>query len=327
MIQKGKISIIVPIYNVEPYLKKCIISILNQSYTNIEVILVDDGATDGCGNICDEFTKKDSRIKVIHIKNGGLSSARNAGLEIATGEYIGFVDSDDWIEPDMYRNMLDFMVLNNCDLVECGVNIITSRENIIYETSSDEVMSGKEALDKQLTSFEGIYMPRIAVWSKLYKKSFWEHRRFPEGHIHEDYMLTCEALYEANCVGLLKRGLYNHYVSNAGSIMNSKFGTKDLYLETQYYNRIAYLQEKDESILAQKADEQYLRLLLKLYWKCAFHKMKEADYYLDLIYKNRDKIENQIKGKKLLEFRMVWINPKLYLLVRKIGMKIREISS
>jgi len=85
MIQKGKISIIVPIYNVEPYLKKCIISILNQSYTNIEVILVDDGATDGCGNICDEFTKKDSRIKVIHKKNGGLSSARNTGMEIATG--------------------------------------------------------------------------------------------------------------------------------------------------------------------------------------------------------------------------------------------------
>src|SRR5665647_2657921 len=99
------ISIIVPIYKVENYIRNCVDSILNQTYKNLEVILVDDGSTDNCGNICDEYSLKDNRIKTIHKKNGGLSSARNAGLDVAKGEYIGFIDSDDWIEKDMYESL------------------------------------------------------------------------------------------------------------------------------------------------------------------------------------------------------------------------------
>ena len=102
-----KISVIVPVYKVEPYLRKCLDSIVGQTYQNLEIILVDDGSPDGCGAICDEYAAQDKRVRVIHKANGGVSSARNAGLTAATGEWIGWVDSDDWIEPDMYERMLE----------------------------------------------------------------------------------------------------------------------------------------------------------------------------------------------------------------------------
>ena len=107
MLKQGLISVIVPVYNVEQYLDRCVCSILNQTYQNLEIILVDDGATDSSGRMCDEYAKRDERIKVVHKQNGGLSDARNAGLAAATGEYIGYVDSDDWIEPDMYEKMYE----------------------------------------------------------------------------------------------------------------------------------------------------------------------------------------------------------------------------
>lgn len=116
-----KISVIVPVYNVAPYLKKCVDSIINQTFTDIEIILVDDGSTDESGTICDQYAQKDSRVKVIHKPNGGLSDARNSGLEVCSGEYIGFVDSDDWISPDMYETLIHFAVKEDLDVAMCGV--------------------------------------------------------------------------------------------------------------------------------------------------------------------------------------------------------------
>ena len=112
------ISIIIPVYKTEPYLRKCVDSVLAQTYTNLEVILVDDGSPDDCGKICDEYAAKDSRVKVIHKENGGLSSARNCGLDVATGKYIGFVDSDDWIDPDMYETLLGLLLRYDADIAE-----------------------------------------------------------------------------------------------------------------------------------------------------------------------------------------------------------------
>lgn len=115
-----KISIIVPVYKVEPYLRKCLDSIIAQTYTNLEIILVNDGSPDNCGAICDEYAAKDTRIIVIHKENGGVSSARNMGLDVATGEYIGYVDSDDWIEPDMYEYLLGLAKTHDADVAQCG---------------------------------------------------------------------------------------------------------------------------------------------------------------------------------------------------------------
>lgn len=140
------ISIIVPVYNVEKYLNKCIDSIINQTYKNIEIILVDDGSTDNSGKICDEYLLRDSRIKVIHKNNGGLSSARNEGINISSGEYIGFVDSDDWVEPNMYEEMYKKILYSNADIVDCGYWKEYENKSIKYISANEVKFCGENLL-------------------------------------------------------------------------------------------------------------------------------------------------------------------------------------
>lgn len=142
------ISVIVPIYNVEKYLTKCIESIINQTYENLEIILVDDGSPDNCPIICDEYAKRDSRVKVIHKKNGGLSDARNAGLDIATGEYIMFIDSDDFVEIDMMESMMNNMIDNNVDLVVCNIKYIYDNSEKVKYNQKDKVLDKYEAMQE-----------------------------------------------------------------------------------------------------------------------------------------------------------------------------------
>lgn len=324
MSMHSKVSIIVPIYNVEKYLCKCVDSILNQQYYDLEVILVDDGSTDHSGEIADSYKEKDKRIIVIHKQNGGLSSARNGGLDIAHGDYIGFVDSDDWIEPNMYADMMNAMCKYKCDVVECAVNIVEGDNIRQYTPLNDEIISGKEAVYRQLRSISNTDMPRIAVWSKLFKADYWRNKRFPVGKIHEDYMLTCEAFYCANTVALIKHGLYNHLVSNNQSIMNSKFGKKDLYLEKQYYSRVVFFEGKKEPLLTKLALENYYLLLLSLFWRCELNGMEEKKYYKDCLMSNKEVIKSMSFSKRQhMEFRMFFISPKLYMIFRKSIMRLR----
>lgn len=327
MYEDKLVSVIVPVYNVENYLKKCIDSLCQQTYKNLEIILIDDGSPDGCGKICDEYALKDQRIVVIHKKNGGLSSARNAGLDIVKGNYIGFVDSDDWIEETMYEKMISFLQDNHCDIVECAVNLIVGDKTVNYKKSANEVLDGKSALERQLKAQNDNYMPRIAVWSKLFKKDFWENRRFPVGKIHEDYMLTCEALYCSKKIGFIKEGLYNHLLTNSSSIMNSRFAEKDLFLEFQYQKRVAYLEKNNEIRLSNLARKSYYLLLITLYWRCAINNMNEKSYYLNLLQENKKEIlSSGIKGKRLLELRCIYFSPKIYMLLRKSIILLREIK-
>ena len=131
------ISVIVPIYNVEKYLDRCVDSIINQTYKNLEIILVDDGSPDNCPQMCDDYAKKDSRIKVVHKENGGLSDARNVGMEVATGEYVSFIDSDDYISLDFYETLLETIVDNDSDIVECGV--VKFYEDNSFDKYSDDL--------------------------------------------------------------------------------------------------------------------------------------------------------------------------------------------
>ena len=183
-----KISVIVPVYKVEEYLCRCVDSIINQTYKNLEIILVDDGSPDSCGRICDEYAEKDSRIKVIHKENGGLSSARNAGLDIATGDYIGFVDSDDFIDAEMYSMLYE--MIKNADVEISGVNgrsfveeehllpYIAGRKNISKEQSCEEAIKGL-----LLRTFNS------SVCSKLFLGSLFKSRRFEIGKLSEDALL------------------------------------------------------------------------------------------------------------------------------------------
>lgn len=217
-----KISVIIPVYKVEKYLSKCVDSVLSQTYKNLEVFLVDDGSPDNCGKICDEYAKKDERVKVIHKQNGGVSSARNAGLEVCTGDYITFVDSDDWIEPTYVEELYNAIKKYDCDVSVCGFNEVNEDGNIKCTSNYKEIN-----VDCCKNNFyEAFFCKnnlRHYVWGILYKKNIFAKLRFPVGINYEDtYIMTdvCENI--VNGIAIVKKALYNYAKFRTGSI------TKDI---------------------------------------------------------------------------------------------------
>lgn len=214
---KEKVSVIVPIYNVEKFLEKCIDSILTQTYQNIEILLVDDGSSDRSGVMCDSYAKKDSRIKVAHKKNGGLSDARNAGLDIATGDLIAFVDSDDWVEPEYIQVLYDSMKKTGSDISICSFYRVKGENRRLYQVQNQkEAYESKEALKLLLLEKR---CPNY-VWNKLYKKKIFASLRFPKGKIWEDIYIMGDAFYSADKISFTNVPLYN-YVWRGNSIIGS----------------------------------------------------------------------------------------------------------
>lgn len=210
MEQNVLISVIVPVYNVEAFLPKCVDSILNQTYRNLEVILVDDGTKDASDEICDRYAEQDSRVKVIHKLNGGLSSARNAGLEMASGEYIAFVDSDDWLEPDAYEAMLSGAIRHGVLLVCAGrydVSGRTGQRKPGLCPQREEVVTGQE-LVRRIFHWENL---DSAAWDKLYHRSLFREIRYPLGKIVEDVPTTYRIALLAGRALMLPKPIYNYY--------------------------------------------------------------------------------------------------------------------
>lgn len=241
-IYKDKISIIVPIYKVEKYLSKCVESILVQTYTNIEIILVDDGSPDQCGEFCDKYARHDSRIKVIHKENGGLSDARNVGIEAATGTYIAFVDSDDYIHPQMIEKLYEAIYRNNADMSICNFEYVYSdmicKDNCENSPIKDEVITGKEILIHKLMGSGMWYW--VVAWNKLYRKTLFKSIRFPNGKIHEDEFIIHKICGECNRVVCVPDVLY-FYVQRKGSITSEKFDIKRLDRAEAELDRCFYL--------------------------------------------------------------------------------------
>lgn len=208
------ISVIMPVYNVEKYLAESIDSVLNQSYENFELILVDDGSTDGSSKICDEYKNKDQRIIVIHKKNGGLSSARNAGIDICKGNYIFFIDSDDTIPFNALELLWNKIRETESDL--CVGNFYHGDTKEV-EKLPLECMSGKKALEN-IYNYNGCF---IVAWNKLYDKKIFDNLRYPLGKIHEDDFIAHIILHKASKVAFVNEAIYNYRVIQ-GSIMNSK---------------------------------------------------------------------------------------------------------
>ena len=225
--KKSKVSIVLPIYNVEKYLRRCIDSVINQTLREIEIILVDDGSPDDCGQICDEYCKKDERIKVIHQKNRGLSAARNSGIEIATSEYICFIDSDDYIEKDMIEYLYNNAKKYNTDITCCGfTNIYENGINEKITTVKEKkIYSSKEALDIHLLSG---YI-EVVAWNKLYKLELFANIRYPEGLLYEDMLTTYKLLDISNNILLLPDSKY-YYCKRKNSIGANTFSNKMLKL-------------------------------------------------------------------------------------------------
>lgn len=221
------ISIIVPIYNVEAYLEKCIESILSQDYTPLEIILVNDGATDSSGEICDRYAKQYENIIALHKTNGGLSSARNAGMEIMRGEYVSFIDSDDYIAPDMISTLYADIIKNEAD-ISCisFLNIFPDRKVKNTNLAKKLILSKKEALECFL--FNGYLTP--CACGKLYKRELWNNIQFPEGRLFEDQLTIYKVIDLAERVVFTPELKY-FYLKREGSIGHSKFNEKtyDLY--------------------------------------------------------------------------------------------------
>ncbi len=222
-----KISVIVPIYKVEKYLYRCVDSILAQTYRDLEVILVDDGSPDRCPEICDAYARKDNRVKVIHKPNGGLSDARNAGLAIAAGEWLAFVDSDDWIEQDMYEILLRNAQQYGAEISVGGVNDEYQEEGkvTVFKSTFDgeesvECLSPVQAMRKHLTG-------SWAAWDKIYKRSVFEGISFPVGEINEDEPIMLKLLDRCTNVVYTNRVFY-HYIHRPESITTSSFSPKKL---------------------------------------------------------------------------------------------------
>lgn len=248
------ISVIVPVYNVEKYIVRCIESIINQSYKNLEIILVNDGSTDSSGKICDEYAADDKRIYVIHKKNGGQSTARNAALDLAKGEYITFVDSDDYINTDFVKIMYETIIRFNADIVQCGY--IRGTENTFPDI---RINDNCKVIDINTALSTSIY--DVVVWAKLYKRKVIGTIRFPEGKVHEDEAVYYKFAYNSKKICILENKMYYYYMS-PNSTMRSE---PKLDFIGVYEDRIKFFKEKNDEFLLQKSYERFALILASKY--------------------------------------------------------------
>lgn len=216
------VTVVVPVYNVEAELNRCVESLVGQTFSDLQIILVDDGSTDLSGELCDAWADRDSRICVIHKQNGGLSSARNAGIDIAEGEYLGFVDSDDFIEPDMYETLLAGMVDGEVSMVTCG-RYVHMGDTVRNEFSTPVVMRLTSA-DAMKEALLGNIID-VSAWDKLYRRELFDEIRYPYGRISEDAAIILQLLDRCSDVVHVGKCLY-HYVFRTGSISKSTYSHK-----------------------------------------------------------------------------------------------------
>lgn len=254
------ISIIVPIYNVEKYLPECIESILNQTYRYLEVILIDDGSTDQSGKMCDNYAEQDSRVKVIHQKNGGAANAKNAGLKTATGKYLAFVDGDDYLELDALFYMIDLLEKRNADVVQaCFRKIYRDRQSDVCDVGQIQELSAENYIKRYTTDWTcGL------LWDKLYKRKLYDNIFFEEGHRIDDEFFTYQGIIRAQKVIKCPKVLYN-YRQRKSSVMYTESFQQRIVLD-----KLDYLNKRRRKIisafpeLAQTFNEHYLNMLLIL---------------------------------------------------------------
>lgn len=250
------ISIIVPVYKVEFFLHRCVDSILAQSYADFDLILVDDGSPDRCGEICDDYARHDPRIHVIHQKNGGLSAARNAGIDWAfansASRWLAFVDSDDWVHPEYLRLLYAAAEQTLCKISACG---FFRTEGEPFEEEPDVSVAVMTADDYYCGEVhEGL---TAVAWNKLYHKSLFKTLRYPIGKLHEDEFTTYQAVYQAGRIGVTPARLYAYY-QNPRGIMRSDWNPRRMHMLEAFEQQIAFARKTNNLRLLRKAAEQYI---------------------------------------------------------------------
>lgn len=302
------ISVIVPVYKVERYLKRCVDSLLAQTYQNLEIILVDDGSPDTCGEICDCYAQQYNHVKVIHKSNGGLSDARNAGIAIAKGEYIGFVDSDDYVKPDMYEKLFNAAVKNDVRLSICSFFCVDSEgKNTVFSSVhpiSDGVFTAVELLPK-IVQTNGWFF--IVAWNKLYHKSLLNPRFYPYGKFHEDEFVISQLLWKAQKIACISSKEYYYIYKRMDSITGSSDGVKRLDALEALYHRCRFYHEQGLDDLIFDNRTIFLRELEKNYG-CLDLKDPKVKKRMQEISDLYGKIPGRGKN-ETLRWRLLRINP------------------
>ena len=290
-----KISIIVPVYKVEKYLHKCIDSILAQTFKDFELILVDDGSPDNCGKICDEYAKRDNRIVVVHKENGGQASARNRGIDIARGDYIGFVDSDDWIEADMYEVLYNICDTYGCDIANCSSIIHFKNRTQINGGHKLTIHTREEAMKVML---EGELYDEV-VWTKLIKRDLLNDIRFKEGIMYEDTDFTYKVIDKANSIGCIGEAKYN-YIKREESTMDRAIKNLSIDAVLVYDEMYNFMESKYpnlSNIVALKLINSCMSVLNLISENENFNKYKQSYYRVSKILK-----KYYIKSMKIKEY-------------------------
>ena len=239
------ITVIIPVYKVEPWLDACVESVLAQTYQSLEILLVDDGSPDRSGAMCDRWAAKDSRIRVIHKENGGLSSARNSGLDVATGEFITFLDSDDVLDPRICEHMMDCIQKSGANLSICDAAHIFPNTPPVYQLSEDmQVMSREDAIRQMW--YQHSFLP--SAWAKLYHRDLFQNIRFTEGILYEDIDVMHLLFWEAQTVVYTPSALYG-YNHREDSITTKPFGVRDLDILTIADKLVSFAEKENKDLL------------------------------------------------------------------------------
>lgn len=273
------VTLIVPVYNTEIYIDKCVESLINQTYKNLEIILVDDGSSDNCPQLCDNWAADDSRIKVIHKANGGVSTARNAALNIANGDYITFVDSDDFLEPDSVGTLLDLLIQNDADISVGNFffDYIDGRETVKLKSKS-MVIDKKNILKDYLLDLN----IRTEVCNKLYKASLFNNTRFSEGVSYaEDFEINYKLLKQADRVAMTDKCLY-HYVQESGNSSTTEYITVSRAESYKIAQKIVEDQELDRELYECALWRYIVRLYALMTRICKYNDKSFSDKYFDV---------------------------------------------
>ena len=294
-----QISVIVPVYKVEPYLHRCIDSVLNQTFTDFELILVDDGSPDNCGAICDEYAAKDPRVRVIHKENGGLSSARNAGIDIARGDYLSFVDSDDYVHPCFLEVLLYACNSSNSGYAACAVTN-TRERNCEYRCFPELQKQQYECVDSNtvLERYNKEFYPTLHAYvcNKIYKKYCFDQFRFNEKmQLYEDEYICLELIERAEKVAITKLPLYFYYQSE-GSLMRSELNEKDLFTFVSLQHMSDFMKSRNLLVEHDIFEYKWFLAYLNIYYRMKTEKPGLLDKLLIYEVTLREKMVSLLKN-------------------------------
>lgn len=304
-----KISCIVPVYNVEKYIGKCLDSILNQSFKDFEVILIDDGSTDDSGKICDEYEKIDDRIKVIHKTNGGLSDARNTGIENAKGDYFIFIDSDDYIEENMFEILYNLNIDNNTEIAACDKAFVfedTGKIEYGNETNTVHILNPEETFKIIVDFYKKLGME---MWNKLYSKKLFDNVRFPKGKNFEDQATQYKLIFLSNKISYIEKSMY-YYLRRDNSITTQKYSDKEKQRFEMVNSMVNYIKQYHTDIVSEVVTYKILSSNLTIVNKMIKSNIYDEEF-LKIVIKDTFNESKYLKKKSLKYIRRL----QLFLLI------------